>query len=183
MVALWLVTMNNEFHLQWGDAGHLRFVNGNVFLEGPLREVRNGPFDTLYHSDGIVALGFIWDPALRIDCNRPLPQLSLDKLDEWPLVLIDPPHLPLFPASYARYRGGRIVYLVLGWQLIVSMWVFALPFAILPAIKLLQIRRHRRRMRLGLCTRCGYDLRQSRDRCPECGLAFVATPGPAGSTS
>ena len=31
------------------------------------------------------------------------------------------------------------------------------------------VRRDLKRHRNGLCMKCGYDLRQSKDRCPECG--------------
>jgi hypothetical protein len=31
------------------------------------------------------------------------------------------------------------------------------------------VRREQKRSREGLCMKCGYDLRESKERCPECG--------------
>lgn len=55
------------------------------------------------------------------------------------------------------------------WTDIVSFpcWAVALTFAVLPAIYIFQ--RQRRRIPPGHCRRCGYDLRATAARCPECG--------------
>jgi hypothetical protein len=58
--------------------------------------------------------------------------------------------------------------------LVVPHWLLVLAAALLPARWALARRRQRRSRRsaLGLCPRCGYDLRATPGRCPECGSAM-----------
>ena len=63
-------------------------------------------------------------------------------------------------------RGGRLQWCG------ISLWMPAVLCAILPCYNLLPFHRRRKRKKLGLCVKCGYDLRGSEDRCPECGTAF-----------
>ena len=58
--------------------------------------------------------------------------------------------------------------------LVIPYWAIALLAAPLPIrglIRLRRWRRTRRRTRAGHCIACGYDLRATPDRCPECGTA------------
>jgi hypothetical protein len=57
----------------------------------------------------------------------------------------------------------------------IPLLYFAALLAIAPAGWLVATVSRRRRSRAGCCTRCGYDLRASPDRCPECG---TPAPGP-----
>jgi hypothetical protein len=59
----------------------------------------------------------------------------------------------------------------------VPYWLFIVLSAILPARWLIIRRRWQRRQRAGLCRRCGYDLRATPDRCPECGNIPENRPG------
>jgi hypothetical protein len=75
-----------------------------------------------------------------------------------------------FPGKDWDWRGRRVA--VPHWALVAVL--------LAPAEWMLVGHlRHRRRTGAGLCGTCGYDLRASPDRCPECGTAAtsaVATP-------
>jgi hypothetical protein len=68
------------------------------------------------------------------------------------------------PDGYVRY-------------IVFPLWLPAILFALAPTYWLLGPRRRlNRRRKLGLCEQCGYDLRATPERCPECGRA-AATVG------
>jgi predicted amidophosphoribosyltransferase len=60
------------------------------------------------------------------------------------------------------------------WQI---QGILALPLIAWLALAIGHRLRQRLRDRLGLCRRCGYDLRASRERCPECGTPIAARAG------
>ena len=80
-----------------------------------------------------------------------------------------------FAGFAARYRfdpsgsgrGGTMFRV-----LVVPYWFLLGVTAAAPAWWLAVTRRRRRRLAAGLCTGCGYDLRASTGRCPECGKPF-----------
>lgn len=68
-------------------------------------------------------------------------------------------------------KGGEV-----GWYIWVPYWPFLVVGSLVIAAKvrnlwknLMQSLRSQRWARSGCCRMCGYDLRASKDRCPECG--------------
>jgi hypothetical protein len=81
--------------------------------------------------------------------------------------------VPFTAQLNARYMAVALPY-----------WFLTIVFGVLPLAPLKAALRRLRRRRGGLCVACGYDIRASTGRCPECGADIPerATPSPAIST-
>ncbi|HEY8668356.1 MAG TPA: hypothetical protein VIL86_17025 [Tepidisphaeraceae bacterium] len=73
---------------------------------------------------------------------------------------------PINPFGYAR-----------AISILFPAWFLALLFSLLPALRLRRWILDRQRNRPGFCRTCGYDLRATPERCPECGME-VPAPAP-----
>ncbi len=72
------------------------------------------------------------------------------------------------------YRGLRTRFQPMARA--VPLWMPAFLFAAIFCLcRPLRHIRRRKRKKLGLCVKCGYDLRGSEDRCPECGMEFKSS--------
>jgi hypothetical protein len=73
------------------------------------------------------------------------------------------------PPTFFATKAIESAWVLPYWSLV----VVGLPLPILATVVFIRTRRRKHRSRAGLCRKCGYDLRASPDRCPECGTARV----------
>ena len=78
--------------------------------------------------------------------------------------------------GFRRFRTHWRIYLferLDGWGVFIPLWMPSGLFVVFLAMRFVPFARWRRRRKLGLCLKCGYDLRASEVRCPECGTGFT----------
>ena len=97
--------------------------------------------------------------------------------DPWLLDDLNFHRHPLYPALPFRKLtlGFDFWHLPPGrwdnWRVVFPLSLPLALFMIAPALAIRNARRRRLRLRGGHCGNCGYDLRATPDRCPECGTA------------
>lgn len=74
-------------------------------------------------------------------------------------------------STFISADPSRIMWLITGGQ------VLATAAGFLAGVPAQRRRKRQARAAVGLCPACGYDLRASPDRCPECGSVPEAKPG------
>jgi hypothetical protein len=83
-----------------------------------------------------------------------------------------------FPVHVWHFMGFEVIRtqpLTYGWLAVgVPFWALCVPLAGSALWGTVRLRRLRDLRRPGLCGRCGYDLRETTDRCPECGTPTTA---------
>jgi len=113
----------------------------------------------------------------RIAPNQDVDKFISDSPPGWHLASFEPDKsnddCGWFGSVFSTHRPGlgTVAGDEVSHSVLIRFWPLAAVFSILPAVRLRTARRQQRLARQGRCTACGYDLRATPDRCPECGAA------------
>ena len=120
-----------------------------------------------YRASG-VAFGF--SDALLVR-HRSMPAAHARTSDWWSVVEVPSQR---FGFVYRRDEGQQTPATVTGMA--APIWAVFLLMGLIPARNLGMLIAYRRRARAGACCSCGYDLRATPERCPECGADACHLP-------
>ena len=142
-------------------------IDDRVFLTSPQRSATilsfRGEVECIWHRPA-----YNQSPAWYADDPRTPTLATLDlplgRKWYWAGFAYDPPS-PHSPWGSKTWTFTSVAF---------PLWSVIALASTLPIAWCVQRGRGRRRVGTGLCLACGYDLRASFDKCPECGLAIPA---------
>jgi hypothetical protein len=134
------------------------------------------PGELFFRSEGGRLFLFSVDPVAAQYIFRPNNDPRPSAATQWGMLALAPPQNDVVRLQAPGFRfaahpgpDGRFVELSIAYA-----WLL-LP-ALLPLWWLRRFRTRQRRLERRLCVSCGYDLRHSAGRCPECGAVAAADP-------
>ena len=160
LAILWFRSYTRGDMMHWGvrNTAHEEQFNRHIYI---YVLSTTGEFQICRRSSSIKSRGFKWvRPHLR-DAKF---DFSNDEINFWGFRW-ENNRLPNRPLSWTSWSDWVFSITIPYWALVLfsSAW---------PTIWLVGRLRHRRKTKSGCCPACGYDLRATPERCPECGRAI-----------
>jgi hypothetical protein len=149
------------------------WVRGYWYYDSIVHAAQGQSTHILFSGNGRVGYSLIGNPThseFGVRSARLTPRMTRGETSGW--------------TDFRVWRGppsvtnpaGQPLPLQPSWGVYVPRWFTVFATAILPALWWIRHRRTRRQRLAGLCRVCGYDLRGTPDRCPECGTTAPPTP-------